>query len=80
MTRRTKKIGAAGRFGPRYGVKIRKQIATIDAKRRRRHMCPRCLHRSVKRDSTSIWRCRHCGLTFASGAYVPNPGRVRYEE
>ncbi|MCI0497437.1 MAG: 50S ribosomal protein L37ae [Thermoplasmata archaeon] len=80
MTRRTKKIGTAGRFGARYGVRVRKQIASIEAQRRKKHMCPRCLKRSVKREGTSIWRCRHCGLTFASGAYVPNLGRVRYED
>jgi len=80
MTRRTKKIGSAGRFGPKYGVKIRKQIAAIEKNKIKRHACPRCLHKSVKRVETSVWNCRHCGLTFASGAYSPNLGRVKYED
>ena len=69
MTRRTKKVGSAGRFGPRYGVKIRRRIAEIEGQGRGRHDCPKCKAHSVTRKATGIWNCRRCGATFASSAY-----------
>jgi large subunit ribosomal protein L37Ae len=71
MTRRTKKVGVAGRYGPRYGVRIRKQLSAVTAAKNRSYECPRCNHKSVKRVSTGIWKCRRCDLKFAGGAYTP---------
>ena len=67
----TRKIGTTGRYGPRYGIKIRRRTAAIEKNLRRRHQCPKCLHNSITRVSTGIWECRRCGLKFAGGAYVP---------
>jgi large subunit ribosomal protein L37Ae len=78
MTKRTKKVGISGKYGPRYGVKIRKQINTIENKQRSLHKCPRCNYKQVKRVSTGIFQCRHCNLTFAGGAYLPK--EVQFEE
>ena len=71
MTRRTKKVGVAGRYGARYGVRIRKQISAVTAAKNQSHECPRCRHEAVKRVSTGIWKCRRCDLKFAGGAYTP---------
>ena len=71
MSKRTKKVKSAGRFGPRYGRRIRKDVVAIEEKMRRKHKCPRCERHSVKRIGTGIWRCSKCGLTFAGGAYLP---------
>jgi large subunit ribosomal protein L37Ae len=71
MTRRTKKVGVAGRYGPRYGVRIRKQVSTVVSAKNKSYECPRCKHVSVRRVSTGIWRCRRCDLKFAGGAYSP---------
>lgn len=71
MTKGTYKVGSAGRFGPRYGVKTRSQIAAIERKQKQFHPCPRCGHLRVKRKGTSIWECRRCGVVFAGGAYLP---------
>lgn len=71
MTRRTKKTGAAGSYGPRYGVKVRRRLKEVLEGKRRWHPCPRCEHLSVKRVSTGVWRCRRCDHTFAGGAYRP---------
>lgn len=71
MSKGTVKVGSSGRFGPRYGVKTRMQIAEIERKMRQLHPCPRCGQLRVKRKSTSIWECRRCGLIFAGGAYQP---------
>ena len=72
MTRRTKKVGSAGQYGPRYGVRIRKQISTIIRAKNTVYECPRCRHEAVRRVSTGIWQCRRCDLKFAGGAYTPN--------
>lgn len=69
---RTKKVGPAGRFGPRYGTKIRKLIAEIERKQKQAYKCPSCGAVKVKRLGTAIWQCRRCGTKFASGAYMPS--------
>jgi large subunit ribosomal protein L37Ae len=69
---RTKKVGLAGRFGPRYGTKARKLFVEIESKQRQPHKCPSCGAPKVKRLGTSIWQCRRCGIKFAGAAYVPS--------
>ena len=71
MSRRTKKVRSVGRFGSRYGVRIRRRLQEVEAEQRKRHQCPRCLAYSVKRQGTGVWNCRRCGLVFAGGAYKP---------
>lgn len=71
MSRHTKKVGSVGRFGPRYGVRIRRRILEVEVDQRKRHQCPRCSAYSVKRRGTGVWACRRCGLVFAGGAYRP---------
>ncbi len=68
---RTKKVGSAGRFGARYGKKVREIVAAIEKLQRKRHICPRCKMPYVKRLSTGIWFCKKCGAKFAGGAYLP---------
>ncbi|MEK6810371.1 MAG: 50S ribosomal protein L37ae [Candidatus Thermoplasmatota archaeon] len=71
MARRTKKVGSVGRFGPHYGVKIRRRILEVETVQKATHPCPRCQAIAVRRSSTGVWRCRRCGHTFAGGAYRP---------
>lgn len=71
MAKRTKKVGPAGRFQARYGVRTRTQIRNIEIEQRAKHICPNCGHKKVKRISTGIWQCRKCGIKFAGGAYHP---------
>jgi large subunit ribosomal protein L37Ae len=71
MARRTRKAGVVGRFGPRYGVRIRRRVQEIEEGLRKRHECPRCAATSVRRESTGVWACRRCGYVFAGGAYRP---------
>ena len=65
---RTKKVGAAGKFGMRYGTKIRKAINKIEAKKNRK--CSNCLKSTVRRESSGIWKCTKCGIKFAGKAYT----------
>ena len=67
----TKKVGPAGRFGSRYGLKIRKRIAEIEAIQRKRHICPRCKKKSLRREAPGIWVCKNCGFKIAGYAYKP---------
>ena len=71
MTRRTKKVGPAGRFQARYGVRARNRLRNIEIIQRQEHICPSCGQRKVKRISTGIWQCMKCGTKFAGGSYIP---------
>jgi large subunit ribosomal protein L37Ae len=68
---RTKKVRAAGKFGVRYGRKIRERFIEVEKTQRKRHACPSCLKKTVKRVSKGIWQCNKCGLKFAGKAYKP---------
>ena len=71
MAKRTKKVGPAGRFKARYGVRARTRLRNVEIIQKAKHICPTCGHQKVKRVSTSIWQCRKCGVKFAGGAYFP---------
>lgn len=73
MSKRTKKVGSSGRFGSRYGVRIRKRVADVEAQSKGRHECPKCKAVALGRKATGIWECRHCGAKFASSSYMPTP-------
>ena len=71
MSKRTNKAGTSGKFGARYGVVIRNRVKNIEAEQIKSHECPVCHHDSVKRVSSGIWNCNHCGAKYAAGAYSP---------
>jgi large subunit ribosomal protein L37Ae len=71
MTKRTKKVGSAGRFQARYGVRARTRVRNVEILQKIRHDCPSCGHKKVKRLGTGIWQCNKCGVKFAGGAYFP---------
>lgn len=66
-----KKIGTAGRFGARYGKRIRATVSKIEKEERKRYLCPKCNLPYVKRVSSGIWKCKKCGTKFAGLAYYP---------
>jgi len=59
----------SGRFGSRYGKRIRQDVLKADKKAKAKYRCPSCSRTSVKRLSSGIWQCRKCNVKFASGAY-----------
>lgn len=65
---KTKKVKAAGRFGVRYGQRVRKKIAEIEAIQRKKQICPFCKG-VAKRLSKGIWQCKKCGKKFTGHVY-----------
>ena len=80
MTKKTVKVGPTGRFGPRYGVTVRRRIREVEVDLKRWHVCPKCKAKSVKRVATGIWVCRRCGAKLASSAYTLAPPRAIRKE
>lgn len=68
---KTKKRGAAGRFGSRYGKKVGANFVKIEKLKTARWACPKCMKSSIKRESSGIWQCSACGHKFAGKAYKP---------
>ena len=67
----TKKVGTTGRFGNKYGSRVRNMVAKIEATSRAQHTCPQCLRVTLDRMSAGIWKCKKCKITIAGGAYQP---------
>lgn len=65
------KVGSGGRFGSRYGKRIRTLVNALEHSKNARHKCPKCKMMYVKRESSGIWKCRKCGVKFAGQAYRP---------
>ncbi|MGC8478526.1 MAG: 50S ribosomal protein L37ae [Candidatus Micrarchaeia archaeon] len=53
----------------KYGASIRKLNEAIKKQKIAKYKCEVCGEYEVKRISTSIWKCRHCGTVYAGGAY-----------
>jgi large subunit ribosomal protein L37Ae len=77
---RTKKVKVAGRFGVRYGLRVRRAINKIEEAQRRKYICKKCGKKAVKRAGTGIWVCRSCGYKFAGGTYIPETPAMKIVE
>jgi len=66
---KTRKVGSTGRFGVRYGLRIRKNVLAIDKLKQSQKKCPSCLKNSIRRQAAGIWVCKACGLKVAGRAY-----------
>ncbi len=66
----TKKVGTAGRFGSRYGRKIRYKVNVVEVKQRSRQECPVCGKLAVKRVAQGIFVCRACHSKMTGLAYT----------
>jgi large subunit ribosomal protein L37Ae len=69
---RTKKIGAAGKFGVRYGKRIKDRYLAVHVVQKQKHKCPNCLRPSLRREAAGIWSCQKCGFKVAGKAYKPS--------
>ena len=62
--------GSVRRLGSRYGRTVRFKLGKIEAEQRKKHKCPYCNYKQVKRVSVGIWRCKKCKSTFTNKAYT----------
>lgn len=71
MTSKLKKIKSAGRFGVKYGKRVRSYLIAVEQKQRKKQKCPFCGKEGVKRVSKGLWKCtrKKCGKKFASDTY-----------
>ena len=72
MTTKLKKSKSAGRFGARYGKRVRVKLVKVETKQRVKQKCPFCGKLGVKRLSKGIWKCSKCNKKFASDVYYLN--------
>ena len=71
MTSKLKKAKSTGRFGARYGKRIRDSMVAVESKQRVKQKCPFCKKPGAKRLSKGVWQCtrKKCNKKFASGTY-----------
>ncbi|MCU0642361.1 MAG: 50S ribosomal protein L37ae [archaeon] len=72
MGSKTKKVGAAGRFGAGYGTNVRKNLNAIEVLQRKRQKSPFCPSGYAVRIAPGIWKCEKTGKIFAGPAYHLN--------
>ncbi len=68
---RTKKVGVTGRYGVRYGRKVKVAIKQVESRQKIKHTCPVCKKNTVKRVAAGIWQCNKCSAKFTGAAYEP---------
>ena len=66
----TKIVGSAGRFGARYGRKLRTRVLEVERRQRKKQLCPYCRRVNARRVSVGVYSCRTCKSKFTGGAYT----------
>lgn len=69
-----------GRFGARYGGKVRQRFGEVEVEQRKKHKCPYCSNFKVRRVAMGIWECRKCNAKFTGKAYSPVKKTIVKEE
>ncbi len=73
---KTKKVGIAGRFGPRYGSRNRNNWREIMEKVKGVQKCPKCETKLKNmREFIGVWHCKKCGAKWTGGALEPSTAR-----
>lgn len=73
---KTKKVGISGKFGPRYGSKLRKQWNEVAEKQKGPTKCPKCESKLPNmREFVGVWHCKKCGARWTGGAWESNTAR-----
>ena len=65
MAKRTQKAGASAKYGPRYGVSVRRRAASVSRRGAGSPPAPpSCQYQKVSRTVAGIWECSKCGHKF----------------
>jgi large subunit ribosomal protein L37Ae len=64
------KIGSAGRYGARYGKRLKTKVSNIEKVQRSSQKCPYCSRLTVKRVAAGIFSCKKCNAKFTGKAYM----------
>ncbi|MBA7641528.1 hypothetical protein ES703_49213 [subsurface metagenome] len=80
MKSKSKKTRSAGRFGARYGKRVRARLVAVETKQRVKQKCPFCGKIGVKRLSKGLWQCKKCNKKFAHDVYHLSSGLILSEE
>ncbi len=70
MPNKSKKTKSAGRFGPRYGKRVRDRLVQVESKQRVKQKSPFHPRGVAKRIAAGIWKCSKTGKVFADNAYA----------
>jgi large subunit ribosomal protein L37Ae len=65
----TKKVGTTGRFGVRYGKRLRTKVLEVENRQKKKQACPSCERFQVKRLAAGIFLCNKCKSKFTGDAY-----------
>jgi large subunit ribosomal protein L37Ae len=66
----TKIVGTTGRFGVRYGKRLRTRVLQIEDRQRKKQLCPYCDRYQIKRLAAGIYQCKKCEMKFTGDAYL----------
>lgn len=69
MAKHTKKVGVTGKYGTRYGQKLRKQVRGIEILQRTKSICSFCGKTAIKRVACGIWKCKGCKRVISGGCW-----------
>ena len=72
MDKTVSKVGITGKYGTRYGAKLRKQAKAIEMLRRTKFISPFCGKQSMRRVAVGIWKCKTTNRKIAGGAWELN--------
>lgn len=56
-------------FTPKYGKRIKHDLAEINKKKKAKYLCPKCNRKTVKWKGVGLWVCSKCDSKFASHAF-----------
>jgi len=69
MESKKSKVGISGKYGTRYGSKLRKQVQTYEILKRMKYTSPFSGKNSIRRKAAGIWYDKSTGRTIAGGAW-----------
>ena len=80
MPTKLKKTKSAGRFGARYGKRVRTKLIKVETKQRVKQKCPFCEKLGTKRLSKGIWKYDNIEKKSKNIPTIQDPSKMRQSE